>query len=66
MPIGTVSITTYFHADAGTSPRSAHAPLLGVADASVFDKGYFDQKAELWSRAGRLLATSHQIVYFRA
>ncbi len=66
VPIGTVSITTYFHADAGDLATVGDAPLLGAADASVFNKGYFDQKAELWSRAGRLLATSHQIVYFRA
>ena len=46
--------------------RAAGYWLLGVADAGVFNKGYFDQKAELWSRAGQLLATSHQIVYFRA
>jgi acyl-CoA thioesterase len=66
VPIGTVSITTYFHADAQDLAAVGTAPLLGVADASTFHKGYFDQKAELWSRSGRLLATSHQIVYFRA
>jgi acyl-CoA thioesterase len=65
VPIGTVSMTTYFHADAAEVAAVGSEPLLGVADASVFNKGYFDQKAELWSRAGRLLATSHQIVYFR-
>jgi acyl-CoA thioesterase len=65
VPIGTVSITTYFHADAQDLAAVGSAPLLGVADASVFAKGYFDQKAELWSRAGQLIATSHQIVYFR-
>jgi acyl-CoA thioesterase len=64
-PIGTVSMTTYFHADAADLAEVGTDPLLGVADASVFAKGYFDQKAELWSRAGKLIATSHQIVYFR-
>jgi acyl-CoA thioesterase len=66
VPIGTVSMTTYFHADAQELAAVGSAPLFGVADAHVFHKGYFDQKAELWSRAGTLLATSHQIVYFRA
>lgn len=65
VPIGTVSMTTYF---LGTEEElAAHGaePLLGVADAKTFHKGYFDQSAELWSRSGRLLATSTQIVYFR-
>lgn len=66
VPIGTVSVTTYFHADAGDLAANGDAPLLGVADAKIFSKGYSDQTVDLWSRAGRLLATSHQIVYFRA
>jgi acyl-CoA thioesterase len=66
VPIGTVSMTTYFHADAADLAAHGSAPLLGAADAKVFNKGYSDQTVDLWSRAGRLLATSHQIVYFRA
>lgn len=64
--IGTVSMTTYFHADAADLAAVGASPLLGVADAKTFNKGYSDQIAELWSRDGRLLATSQQIVYFRA
>jgi hypothetical protein len=66
VPIGTVSITTYFHADADDLAAHGSGPLLGAADAKIFTKSYFDQTAELWSRSGRLLATSHQIVYYRA
>ena len=66
IPIGTVSMTTYFHVDADDLAAHGSGPLLGVADAKVFAKGYFDQAAELWSRSRRLLATSHQIVYYRA
>ena len=65
LPIGTVSMTTYFHADAADLAAHGTAPLLGVADAKVFNKGYSDQTVDLWSRTGALLATSHQIVYFR-
>jgi acyl-CoA thioesterase len=65
LPIGTVSMTTYFHADAADLAAHGTAPLLGVADAKVFNKGYSDQTVDLWSRTGTLLATSHQIVYFR-
>jgi acyl-CoA thioesterase len=39
--------------------------VLGTADARIFDRGYHDQSAELWSKDGRLLATSHQLVYYR-
>jgi acyl-CoA thioesterase len=63
--IGTVSMTTYFHADADDLAAVGDAPVFGVADAHVFNKGYFDQVGQLWSRDGRLLATTQQIVYFR-
>jgi acyl-CoA thioesterase len=66
VPIGTVAMTTYFHADAADLAAQGREPLLGIADAKIFNKGYSDQTVDLWSRAGRLLATSHQIVYFRA
>ena len=39
--------------------------LLGVADAKTYGKGYFDQSSELWSKEGVLLATSHQMVYYK-
>jgi acyl-CoA thioesterase len=63
--IGTVSMTTYFHADAEDIATVGSGPLFGAADAHVFTKGYFDQTGQLWSRDGRLLATTQQIVYFR-
>lgn len=66
VPIGTVSMTTYFHADADDLAVVGDAPVLGEADAKIFTKGFSDQTGDLWSREGRLLATSHQIVYFRA
>jgi hypothetical protein len=46
--------------------RWATAPLLGVADANVFEAGFFDQTAQLWSDERRLLATTTQIVNYRA
>lgn len=66
IPIGTVSMTTYFHVDAAEIAEVGSDYLLGVVDASVFNKGYSDQVGELWSRSGRLVATSQQIVYFRS
>lgn len=63
--VGTVSMTTYFHCDEADLAEVGDDYLLGVADANVFNKGYADQTASLWTRGGKLLATSQQILYFR-
>lgn len=65
VPIGTVSITTYFHADAALLAAQADRHVLGCARALNFRNGYFDQTAEVWSDGGDLLASTHQIVYFK-
>jgi Acyl-CoA thioesterase C-terminal domain len=39
--------------------------VLATAHANRFSSGYFDQSAHVWSRDGILLATTHQIVYFK-
>ncbi|MDA7417822.1 thioesterase family protein [Xenophilus arseniciresistens] len=65
VPAGTVSITTYFHADAAQLQEAGTGYLLGRAQGQQFFNGFFDQAAQLWSEAGRLLATSNQIVYFK-
>ena len=64
-PIGTVSITTYFHADAAQLAQQGDRHLLGRARALNFHNGYFDQCAEVWSDAGWLLASTQQMVYFK-
>ncbi|MEO6016952.1 MAG: thioesterase family protein [Polaromonas sp.] len=65
VPAGTVSITTYFHADSRQLAECGEGYLLGQATAQVFRNGFFDQTAQLWSQAGVLLATSMQIVYYK-
>lgn len=65
VPFGTVSMTAYFHASGEDLARQGAAPVLGIADARIFERGFHDQSAELWSSDGKLLATSHQIVYYR-
>ncbi len=64
-PIGTVSLTTYFHADDALLTAQADNYMLGVADALAFRNGFFDQSAQIWSSNGDLMASAHQIVYFR-
>lgn len=65
VPIGTVALTTYFHADAGQIGAVGIDPVLGVARGMHFGKGFFDQQAEVWSAQGSLLATSTQLVYYK-
>lgn len=66
VPIGTVSMTTTFHADAADLAAENATAVLGVADARIFHKSFGDQTGELWSPGGRLLATTSQVVYFQA
>ena len=63
--IGTVSLTTYFHADSALLAHVGTRHLLGVAKALNYRHGYFDQTGELWSPEGQLLASTHQLVYFK-
>jgi len=65
VPAGTVSITTYFHADTAMLARSGTGYLFGQARGQAFSNGFFDQTAQLWNEAGELLASSHQIVYYK-
>lgn len=65
VPSGTISMTTYFHADSGHLAALGGDYILGTAHANRFDRGFFDQGAQLWGRDGTLLATTYQIVYFK-
>jgi len=63
--IGTVTLTTYFHADSALLAEVGDRHVLGVAKALNFRHGYFDQTGELWSPDGHLLVSTHQLVYFK-
>lgn len=63
LPAGTVSITVYFHADTETLRAHSDDYLLATARAQRYSSGHFDQSAQIWGDT--LLATSHQIVYFK-
>lgn len=65
MPVGTVSLTTYFHADMAMLAAQADSYALGVARALTFRNGFFDQSAQIWSFSGELLASAYQLVYYR-
>lgn len=65
VPAGTVSMTVYFHAGAAQLEETGTGYLLGQARAQAFRNGFFDQTAQLWNEGGALLATTHQIVYYK-
>jgi len=65
-PIGTVSFTVHFHVTESELGGLDSAFVLGQARASKFGGSYFDQTAELWSKDRRLLATTSQMVYYKA
>jgi acyl-CoA thioesterase len=66
VPLGTVSLTTYFHTSNEDLAAEDITRVLATADAKIFHKSYGDQHGELWSPNGRLLATTTQITYFKA
>jgi acyl-CoA thioesterase len=63
-PMGTVSISTYFHCDAAALAAQGDDFLLCNVDSRVFRDTFHDQSAELCSRDGTLLANTHQIVWY--
>jgi acyl-CoA thioesterase len=65
VPVGTVSLTTFFHVGEDALRAQGSRPVLGHSTAHVFNGGFFDQAAELWDADGRLLATSTQIVWYK-
>lgn len=65
VPASTVSLTIYFHADSAHLALAGERAVLGTARALHFGKGYFDQTAEIWSDDQTLLASTHQVVYFK-
>ncbi|AQT79590.1 acyl-CoA thioesterase [Mycolicibacterium litorale] len=65
LPAGTISLTTYFHADGAELSRQGTDFVLATAGAQRFERGYFDQSAQIWGRDATLLATTHQIVYYK-
>lgn len=65
VPAATVSLTVYFHASAEQLAAQGTHHVLAQADAQAFRNGFFDQTAQLWDHDGMLLATSHQVVYYK-
>lgn len=64
-PISTVTLSINFHVDGVTLARQQGLFAFGAAKANAFNGGFYDQEARVWSQDGALLATTHQLVWFR-
>lgn len=66
VPIATMTMTVYIHAQAADLSEVGSDYVLIDADCRSGHDGFYDQVARLWSRSGKLLATSEQLVWFKA
>ncbi len=62
-PLGTVSMTVYFHASGEQLRGTGDGWLLGQAQGHGFGRNFLDQSGLLWNEAGELLATTHHVMY---
>lgn len=66
VPAGTVTLSIHYLATADEIAAQGTDFLLGSVHAHRFHGNYHDESARLWSRDGTLLATSHQLMYFKS
>ena len=64
-PIATVTLNVYFHAAAADLAERPCTLGFAQARANAFHGGYHDQEGRVWADDGRLLATTHQMVWFK-
>lgn len=65
-PMATVTMTTYFHLRERELAELGASPVLGDADAAVFEGGFADQTCRLWSEDGRLIANGVQATWYKS
>lgn len=65
VPAGTVSMTVYFHASTDQLAACGHDFLLAQATGQEFRNAFSDQSGQLWSQDGLMLATTHQVAYYK-
>nr|WP_194305616.1 thioesterase family protein [Dietzia sp. DQ11-38-2] len=66
VPAGTVTLTIHYLATPDEIAAQGTDFILGSVHAHRFHGNYHDESARLWSRDGRLLATSNQLMYFKS
>ena len=63
--VATVSMTVYLHASPEDYAAVGTDYMLIETHAARGGRGFYDQHARIWSRDGRLLATTQQIVWYK-
>ena len=63
--VATVSMTVYLHATSADYAAVGDDYLLVDPRGARGGRGFYDQHATIWSRDGRLLVTTQQIVWYR-
>jgi len=63
--VATVSMTVYLHASPDDYAAVGTDYMLIETHAARGGRGFYDQHARIWSRDGRLLATTQQIVWYK-
>lgn len=63
--VATVSMTVYLHASPEDYAAVGTDYMLIETTAARGGRGFYDQHARIWSRDGRLLATTQQIVWYK-
>jgi acyl-CoA thioesterase len=66
VPISTIVMNCFFHTTSAELADIGNDYILGEATIAIAKDGYFDERTMLWSRDGRLLATTEQIVWYKA
>ena len=64
-PVATVSMTVYLHATSADYAAVGDDYLLVDSRGARGGRGFYDQQATIWSRDGRLLVTTQQVVWYR-
>jgi acyl-CoA thioesterase len=65
VPIATVTMNVFFHVGASELREVGTDFVLCDANWHGANDGYFDEGQVVWSRSGRLLATTDQLVWYR-
>jgi acyl-CoA thioesterase len=65
IPVSTVSMTVNFHATADDLSSVGNDFIVYEATMRNAYDGFFDETSTLWSRAGKMIATMEQIVWYK-
>ncbi len=62
--ISTITMTTYLHASSAELAEIGNEPILVDACGERAGGGFYDQHSKFFAANGRLIATSHQMVWY--